>query len=294
MAFIKRIGRAFRNPIKFIEDEFKQVNKGAVETIGKIEKGFVKSITKPAERIGKGVGQIITGAENTFNNPVIKTGITKVLPYVSTGLELLGTATGNPALIGAGVALGGVSGALNAAHTAVTDKDLNKIIAELNNLNASELQLAKEDREQFNKIRNTLNQLHSDNVSINTNFEKIVNDFSDLRLAEKEEFRGIKQEIKDLETQKDLQEHDDRVFEHKLLDEVKQEEEQLVGVIDDLAERLQESNIKEFKFDNFLDFMNQIENDDIVDFLARNITDFQKMSKKDQNTILDMAIQRGL
>ena len=43
-----------------------------------------------------------------------------------------------------------------------------------------------------------------------------------------------------------------------------------------------------------LDLMNRLEGDDIVDFLSRNISDFDKMNKANQEIILDLAITKGV
>ncbi len=105
---------------------------------------------------------------------------------------------------------------------------------------------------------------------------------------------GVSQELQDLQTQAHSQQIDEQHFESKLVSRVLAEERELEGVVDDLAERLEESFIKTFDFDSMTDLMNRLESDDIVDFLARNQDDFNKLSKANQNNILDLAIQKGV
>ena len=40
--------------------------------------------------------------------------------------------------------------------------------------------------------------------------------------------------------------------------------------------------------------LGQLENDDILDFMARHTTEFNKLSQSDKNQLLDLMIQRGL
>lgn len=108
------------------------------------------------------------------------------------------------------------------------------------------------------------------------------------------ELSGVERELNDLKSQQQLQQIEEQNFENKLLSRVEAEERDILNVVDDLAERLEESFIKDFDFDSMIDLMNRLEQDDIVDFLSRNLNDFNKLSKKEQNIILDLAIQKGV
>ncbi len=108
------------------------------------------------------------------------------------------------------------------------------------------------------------------------------------------ELSGVERELNDLKSQQQLQQIEEQNFENKLLSRVEAEERDLLNVVDDLAERLEESFVKDFDFDSMIDLMNRLEQDDIVDFLSRNLNDFNKLSKKEQNIILDLAIQKGV
>ena len=111
--------------------------------------------------------------------------------------------------------------------------------------------------------------------------------------AQRKEQILLKNKI-NLKSQEQLQQIEEQNFENKLLSRVEAEERDLLNVVDDLAERLEESFVKDFDFDSMIDLMNRLEQDDIVDFLSRNLNDFNKLSKKEQNIILDLAIQKGV
>lgn len=121
-----------------------------------------------------------------------------------------------------------------------------------------------------------------------------LKDLKGLEITQEKELSAVERELHDLQQSQSHQQLNEEHFESKLVSRVLAEERELVGVVDDLAERLEESFIKDFDFTSMLDLMNRLEQDDIVGFLGRNQKDFNKLSKTEQNAILDLAIQKGL
>lgn len=129
---------------------------------------------------------------------------------------------------------------------------------------------------------------------VSSTTQQTLTDFGLIEQQQNKELSSVERELNDLKSQQHLQQIEEENFENKLLSRVEAEERDILNVVDDLAERLEESFIKDFDFDSMIDLMNRLEQDDIVDFLSRNLNDFNKLSKKEQNIILDLAISKGV
>lgn len=229
--------------------------------------------------------ELLTFESGTLDNRFLS-GATKTLGKASTALGVFGTT--------ADILAEAQSQKEEQEISGKVDK-LSKVVSGIGKvLEITTNKEQKEIKELGKNLSKTSKDIKKVETSIKTLKELQEQENKEFMIKQEETLTGIAKEFDDIKKFEQTQQIDEQHFEQKLLNRVEQEEERLVGVIDDLAERLEESNIKNFNFEEFVDFINRLEADDIVDFLARQEKDFNKLTKSQQQQLLDLAIAKGV
>lgn len=207
-------------------------------------------------------------------------------------VEVVGAVTGQPEIVAVGVGIKGGADVLRGRDKIKGGKVGEGIGDILTGLGKAQGKQGKKLKE-IGKVTKKIGK-EVDSILITEKVEQQeILDLVGLVGQEGQELRHLDQEINDLAKQEQLNRVEDQHFEAKILQREREENRELVSVIDDLAERLEESNIDVFDVNTFGDLLNRLESDDIIDFLARQIKDFNGMNQADQDRIIDLAIFRG-